>query len=132
MIIVLNLMLCLFRGNQIPEIHFPHFFHVWQPSGKLVKGKFFSGKKKKLPFITGKCFPFLVKRKTLSYLYIKHISETLCQIPLSLCLFPKTEARRTRIISLDTLYFRYFFPLNFSISLYYFLYMFLSFLFIDL
>jgi len=47
-----------------------------------------SGQKKKVAFITGKCFPFDKERKTLSYLYIKHISNP-C---LSLSLTEKIEA----------------------------------------
>jgi hypothetical protein len=45
------------------------FFNVWQPSENLVKGKLIPVNKKKLILPAGKCFPFLVKRETLSYLY---------------------------------------------------------------
>jgi len=88
--------ICLvcFKETKFLESIFP-IFSCLVTIRKVSQRKVFSGQRKKLPFITGKCFPFLVKRKTLSDLYIKHISETLCQIPLSPCLFPKTEARRT-------------------------------------
>jgi hypothetical protein len=58
-----------------------------------------SGQKKKVAFITGKCFPFDKERKTLSYLYIKHISNP-C---LSLSLTEKNWSRNNWSISLEQL-----------------------------
>jgi hypothetical protein len=39
---------------------------------KVSQRKVNSGQKKKVTFIAGKCFPFDKKKKTLSFLYIKH------------------------------------------------------------
>jgi hypothetical protein len=59
---------CLFQGNQIPGIHFP-YFPILAIIRKLGQRKINFGQQKQLTLPAGKCFPFLVKRKTLSYLY---------------------------------------------------------------
>lgn len=85
---------CLFQGNQIPGIYFPHF-PTFGNTRKVGQRKVFSGQRKKLSCIVGKCFPFHKERKTLS-IFTTNISLGNTSSNLSFSgLFPKTtEARR--------------------------------------
>ena len=93
---------------------------------KVGQRKVFSGQRKKPSCAAGKCFPFLVKRKTLSIFTKTHLGLSFAGLS------PKTteaEARRidlTEIRSLDT-FFRYFFPSLFLYIISFILYVFIFF-----
>jgi len=93
---------------------FSSFPHVWQPSGKLVKGKLIPVNKKICLYLQESVFLSLSKGKHFSLL-IKHI------FPLSMSLSENSwKAKKIWRISLT---FQVFFPLNFSIiSLYVFIF----------
>jgi len=60
---------CLFPGKWIPGNHFPYFPMFGEYKENWSKEtQFWSKKNTRL--MTGKCFPFLILRKTLSFLFI--------------------------------------------------------------
>jgi hypothetical protein len=81
---------------------------------RKVSKKKVNSNKKKITFITGKCFPFDNKRKTLSFLYIKHIFSNPC---LSVSFRKQLKQEQLKYISgtieAYSSYFRYFFSLKY-------------------
>jgi len=57
---------CLFPGIHFPGNHFPYFPMFGKHKENWSK-KLNSGQRKKKAFMSGKCFPFLILRKTLSF-----------------------------------------------------------------
>ena len=80
-----SFMPCLFQGNWIPGVQFP-YFSIFENhlKSQSKESEFRSTNKLLLP--AGKCFPFLVKRKTLSFMDKTHL-------PLSSSLYPKIVER---------------------------------------
>jgi hypothetical protein len=63
---------CLFLEIHFPENHFPHFPMFGEHKENWSKETQFRQRKKR-GFMAGKCFPFLILRKTLSFsLLTKH------------------------------------------------------------
>jgi hypothetical protein len=61
---------CLFPGKWIPGNYFPHF-PMFGAQKKIGQRKLNSGQRKTKAFMLGKCFPFLILMKTLSFLFNK-------------------------------------------------------------